>query len=77
MQDEGYIAKILFEEGTKDIPLGRTLAILVDEESDIAAFNDYSEDSAPSQAASTPEVAETPKAADPAPKSQAATPSPA
>lgn len=31
MQDEGYVAKLLYEEGTKDIPLGKILAILVEE----------------------------------------------
>lgn len=36
MQEEGYIAKLLFEEGTKDIPLGKILAILVEDEGDIA-----------------------------------------
>ena len=41
MQDEGYVAKLLYEEGTKDIPLGKILAILVEEEGDIAAFADY------------------------------------
>lgn len=41
MQDEGYVAKLLFEEGTKDIPLGVPLAIIVDDLDDIAAFKDY------------------------------------
>ena len=41
MQDEGFVAKLLYPEGTKDIPLGKPLAIIVDEEADIAAFADY------------------------------------
>ena len=44
MQDEGYVAKLLYEEGTKDIPLGKLLAILVDDEGDIGAFNDFKDD---------------------------------
>lgn len=46
MQDEGYIAKTMFGDGAKDIPLGTPLAILVDEETDIPAFSDYVADSA-------------------------------
>lgn len=51
MQEEGYIAAILFPEGTKDVVLGTTIAILVDEEKDVAAFKNYEEGSAPAQAA--------------------------
>eukprot|EP01090_Pellita_catalonica_P008639 TRINITY_DN19729_c0_g1_i1.p1 TRINITY_DN19729_c0_g1~~TRINITY_DN19729_c0_g1_i1.p1 ORF type:complete len:505 (-),score=113.27 TRINITY_DN19729_c0_g1_i1:36-1550(-) len=39
--DAGYIAKILVEAGTKDIPLGQPCAILVDDEEDVAAFKDF------------------------------------
>lgn len=41
MQEEGYIAQILFPAGTKDIPLGTPLAIVVDNKEDVAAFKDY------------------------------------
>ena len=47
MQDEGYIAKLLFPEGTKDILLGTPIAIIVDDEADIAAFKDYKVEDAP------------------------------
>lgn len=46
MQEEGYVAAMLFEAGTKDIPLGKVLAILVEDEDDLAAFKDYSGDDA-------------------------------
>ena len=46
MQDEGYVAKILYDEGSKDIPLGKLLAILVDDEADIAAFNEFKDEDA-------------------------------
>jgi len=50
MQENGYVAKLLFAAGSKDIPLGTTIAILVEDKSMIAAFaGDYS--SAPSGAA--------------------------
>jgi pyruvate dehydrogenase E2 component (dihydrolipoamide acetyltransferase) len=51
MQEEGYIAKILFSDGAKDIPLGTALAILVEKESDIAQFKDYKSESAAAPAA--------------------------
>lgn len=46
MQEDGYIAALLFPEGAKDIPLGTTIAIVVDDEADIAAFANYSEEGA-------------------------------
>ena len=54
MQEEGYIAAILYAPGTKDIPLGQPLAILVEDEADIAAFKDYE---TPSAAPAQPEAA--------------------
>ena len=52
MQEEGFIAKILYPAGAKDIPLGQPLAILVEDEADIAAFKDFenSAESTPSAA---------------------------
>ena len=51
MQEEGYIAKILYGDGAKDIDLGLPLAILVEDEADIAAFADWTPaGSAPAQA---------------------------
>ncbi|CAN9501311.1 unnamed protein product [Ophioblennius macclurei] len=43
VQEEGYLAKILVAEGTRDVPLGAPLCIMVEKESDIAAFKDYVE----------------------------------
>lgn len=39
--EEGYLAKILIPAGTKDIPLGKLLCIVVSDEKDVAAFKDY------------------------------------
>lgn len=36
MQDDGILAKILVPEGTEDVPVGQVLALLVDEEDDLA-----------------------------------------
>ncbi|KAJ0062071.1 hypothetical protein NL108_015251, partial [Boleophthalmus pectinirostris] len=43
VQEEGYLAKIMVQEGTRDVPLGTPLCIIVEKESDIAAFKDYVE----------------------------------
>ena len=42
MQEEGYIAKLLYPEGAKDVALGKVVAILVDKKEDVAKFKDYS-----------------------------------
>ena len=41
MQEEGFVAKLLFPEGASDVPLGVPIAILVENKEDIAAFADY------------------------------------
>uniref|UniRef100_A0A8C1XEV6 Dihydrolipoamide acetyltransferase component of pyruvate dehydrogenase complex n=2 Tax=Cyprinus carpio TaxID=7962 RepID=A0A8C1XEV6_CYPCA len=43
VQEEGYLAKILIAEGTRDVPLGTPLCIIVEKESDISTFADYVE----------------------------------
>ncbi|CAO3637943.1 unnamed protein product [Mucor hiemalis] len=50
-QEEGFVAKIFVSEGDKDIPVGKPIAIFVDDEADIEAFKDYSlEDATPAEA---------------------------
>ncbi|XP_013778044.1 dihydrolipoyllysine-residue acetyltransferase component of pyruvate dehydrogenase complex, mitochondrial-like [Limulus polyphemus] len=39
--EEGYLAKILIPVGSKDVPIGKLLCIIVESEDDIAAFKDY------------------------------------
>ena len=41
MQEEGFVAKLLYPEGTKDIKLGQVVAIVVENKEDIAKFQDY------------------------------------
>ena len=65
MQEEGFVAKILYEAGAKDVPLGAPVAILVDSKEDVAAFANYSADSAGESAS------------EPIPQAAAPTPSPA
>eukprot|EP01017_Pseudomicrothorax_dubius_P004967 TRINITY_DN11145_c0_g1_i4.p1 TRINITY_DN11145_c0_g1~~TRINITY_DN11145_c0_g1_i4.p1 ORF type:complete len:481 (+),score=160.92 TRINITY_DN11145_c0_g1_i4:64-1506(+) len=53
VQDEGYLAKILVQAGTKDINIGHPIAIIVDESSQVKAFASYKEEgtAAPAKAA--------------------------
>ncbi|KAI9356050.1 pyruvate dehydrogenase complex dihydrolipoamide acetyltransferase [Pilaira anomala] len=61
VQEEGFVAKILVNEGDKDIPVGKPIAIFVDEESDVAAFKDFTLEDLESAAAPAPAAAEAPK----------------
>jgi len=40
-QDDGFIARILAPDGSKDVPIGTPLAVLVEEEGSIAAFKHF------------------------------------
>lgn len=64
--EEGYLAKILFAGGSKDIPVGKLVCIIVENEGDIAAFKDFKDDGA----------AAAPKAAAPAPAAAPSAPTP-
>lgn len=74
VQEEGYLAKIMVPEGTRDVPLGTPLCIIVEKESDIAAFNDYVETGVADVSTPPPPPAPAPA---PAPAVVAPTPSPA
>lgn len=54
--DEGYLAKILIKEHEPDVPVGKIMCIIVEEEGDVAAFKDYvpPDDTAPSAVPETP-----------------------
>lgn len=39
--EEGYLAKILIQAGQKDVPIGKLVCIIVENESDVAAFKDF------------------------------------
>lgn len=54
MQDEGFIAKILYPDGTKDIPVGAPICILVEEKDDIAKFKDFKLENAGSASPAEP-----------------------
>jgi pyruvate dehydrogenase E2 component (dihydrolipoamide acetyltransferase) len=39
------VAKLLFDEGAKDVPLGKVIAILVDSKDDVDKFKDFADES--------------------------------
>jgi len=41
MQEEGYIAKLLYPEGERDVKLGQVVAIIVENKADVEKFKDY------------------------------------
>ncbi|MCO5593991.1 hypothetical protein L7F22_048010 [Adiantum nelumboides] len=72
--DEGFLAKILCGDGSKDIPVGQPIAVVVDSEEEIANFKDYKPESGGSSPPPSkredpppPKEEEAPKAS-PAPK---------
>mmetsp|Transcript_5932 Transcript_5932/g.8657 ORF Transcript_5932/g.8657 Transcript_5932/m.8657 type:complete len:458 (-) Transcript_5932:146-1519(-) len=80
-QDDAVLAKILVSDPTKEVAVGEPIAIFVEDEADVAAFQDYQIDDAatPAPAAIEPEpepvaspVASTPAVATPAPSSPVA-----
>ncbi|KAJ1797152.1 pyruvate dehydrogenase complex dihydrolipoamide acetyltransferase component (E2), partial [Coemansia sp. RSA 2598] len=62
-QEEGYLAKILAPTGTKDLKIDSPVAIIVENESDVAAFADFTIDQAGAKSGSA--------AAEPAPAAEA------
>ena len=75
--EEGYIAKLLVPEKTRDLPLKTLLCIMVKDKSHVAAFADYKpEAAAASPAPAKPAAAEPPKPAPAPPKPAAAAPPP-
>ena len=42
--EEGYLAKVMIEAGTKDIPIGRLLCIIVENPEDVGKFADFQDD---------------------------------
>merc|ERR1719239_2062542 len=67
--EEGYLAKIFIEAGTRDIPIGKLLCIIVEEQEDVAKFADFDASSVSEAAAPAPPA---PVAATPAPAAPAA-----
>lgn len=80
--EEGYLAKIILEAGSKDIPIGRLLCIIVPDKDDVAKFADFKDDgsiagAAQPKAAESDSAPSAPKPAAAAPASAPAPPPPA
>ncbi|XP_023172756.2 dihydrolipoyllysine-residue acetyltransferase component of pyruvate dehydrogenase complex, mitochondrial isoform X2 [Drosophila hydei] len=71
--EEGYLAKILVPGGTKDVPVGKLVCIIVPDESSIAAFKNFVDSGGPA----APAAAAAPAAPPPPPPAAAAAPAPA
>ncbi|KAK0053933.1 dihydrolipoyllysine-residue acetyltransferase component of pyruvate dehydrogenase cmplx mito [Biomphalaria pfeifferi] len=65
--EEGYLARIFIPEGTKDVPLGKLMCIIVSSEKDLAAFKDYKPSASDDQ---IPKGSGKPAAAQPPPPPQ-------
>ena len=76
--EEGFLAKIVINAGSKDIPIGKLLCIIVENQEDVAKFKDYVDDGASSAAAApAPAAAPPPAAAAPPPVAAPPPPPPA
>ena len=76
--EEGYLAKIIVPAGTKNVPIGKLVCIIVSDEASVTAFKDFKDDApaAPAPAAPTPS-APTPVTPPPSPVTPPAPAAPA
>uniref|UniRef100_A0A336M4C6 dihydrolipoyllysine-residue acetyltransferase n=1 Tax=Culicoides sonorensis TaxID=179676 RepID=A0A336M4C6_CULSO len=70
--EEGYLAKILVQAGTRDVPIGKLVCIIVENQEDVAKFKDFKDDGghAPPKRAAAPS-SPPPSAPSPAPAAAA------
>ena len=78
--EDGYLARIFYPAGSKDVPIGKLLCIIVENEEDVAAFKDYkpteADDQIPGGGAETQAAEEPPPTPKPAPAKAAPPPPP-
>lgn len=72
--EEGFLAKIVIPAGSKNVPIGKLVCIIVSDSASIAAFKDFKDDGSADPPAAAPK-APTPQA--PPPPSQPSAPAPA
>ncbi|GLV38309.1 midline uncoordinated [Carabus blaptoides fortunei] len=60
--EEGYLARILVPAGSKNVPIGKLVCIIVENESDVAAFKDFKDDgsAAPAKSLTPPPATPSP-----------------
>lgn len=76
-QEDGFLAKILLDDGASDIPVGKPIAVYVEEASDVAAFKDFTAADAGDSGAAPAAPAAKEETAAPAPAAAAAAAAPA
>lgn len=80
--EEGYLAKILLEEGAKDVPVGKPVGVYVEDEGDVAAFADFTmadavgDSPAPAEPKPEPTEAKPEQPSTPEPSAPASKPAP-
>ncbi|KAK4183414.1 2-oxoacid dehydrogenases acyltransferase-domain-containing protein [Podospora australis] len=75
-QEEGVLAKILKESGEKDVAVGNPIAILVDEGTDVSAFENFTLKDAGGEASAPPPPKETKSESESSAPTPAPTPAP-
>ena len=76
--EEGYLAKIMIPDWTKDVPIGKLVCVIVENAEDVAAFKDFQGDAAAKPASTqAPAQAAAPAPAAAVPAATATAPSPA
>lgn len=63
--EEGYLAKILIQAGSRDVPIGKLVCIIVENQEDVAAFNNFKDDGSAASPAAPKPAAPSPAAAAP------------
>ncbi|CAB3986480.1 dihydrolipoyllysine-residue acetyltransferase component of pyruvate dehydrogenase complex, mitochondrial- [Paramuricea clavata] len=74
--DEGYLAKIVAPAGSKDVPVGKLVCIIVENEEDVAAFKDFKDDESSAPATQPAEAVSDPPPAPPVAAAPPTTPPP-
>eukprot|EP00250_Pteridium_aquilinum_P012185 c20555_g1_i1 orf=253-1416(+) len=72
--EEGFLAKILCGDGSKDIPVGQGIAVIVDSKEEVGNFKDYKAESGASSKAPPPSSKKEDTSNEAAPKSSPAPP---
>lgn len=79
VMEEGFLAKILCGDGSKDIPVGQPIAVIVESEDEVSNFKDYKAESGPSSPPSKKDSSKeaAPKSSpEPPPKTESPKPKP-
>merc|ERR1719435_80521 len=58
--EEGYLAKVMLPAGSKDIPVGKLLCIIVENAEDVAKFADFVDDGSETTKQASPPAAAAP-----------------